>query len=169
MFIYFIKDTVQGCVVFYENSHNKELKSKEYDCTPSKFVNRLCRYYETDFNGCRNAVRENYGYTQKIPIYIANQNCLLFPLTAIKGRSCVWINYYAIKRITAPDVHVSEIEFKTSCSFSERIIGRALYGFDYKPKEGFSYRFEVSSRVIRRQMSRCHAIDKKQRWNVFID
>lgn len=168
IFIYFIQGSEKGCTIVYEDSKKGSIESVSADCTALQLIKEICRHHELDFDGCRKTITSNHEFKQKVPIFIEENNILLYPLNSLRDRDSLWINYYAVKHIGVQGER-SVITFGRYRSFSERMILRALNESDIS--KATSYVFDFDVRMIRRQFHRCQKIDdyvKQKRYDLSV-
>ena len=165
--IYFIQGNDEECTIIYEDVKWGRVETEHADCSALKLIKELCAHHELDFDGCRKAVSMNHGFKQKIPVLIKENWLLLYPLKSLRDKDCIWINYYAVRRISG-NAEQSTLEFGRRASFSERMIQRALARPDQsKSKASYSFAFDV--RMIRQQTDRCRRVDdfvKQRRYKI---
>lgn len=152
--IYFIQGTKNGCTIIYEDLNDGKVHTKSFTCSCLKLLKALCIQYELDFDGARKAIAINHGYKQKIPIYIKENGLLLYPLNSLRDKANIWINYYAVRKISGNDEQTM-ISFGRYHSFSQRMIYKALSRQVTLHTKAFDY----DVRIIRKQMERCRCID----------
>ena len=165
--IYFIKGNDEECTIIYEDLMWGRVETEHIDCSALKLIKAICAHHELDFDGCRKAVSVNHGFKQKIPVFIKENWLLLYPLTALRDKNSIWINYYAVRRISG-NAEQSTLAFGRRASFSERMIQRALAKPD-QPKSKASYSFAFDVRMIRQQTERCRRVDdfvKQRRYEI---
>lgn len=169
IFIYFIKGSEKGCTITYEDSKKGSIESVTAACTALQLIKEICRHHELDFNGCRKIIAGNHNFKQKVPIFIEENNILLYPLNSLRDRDSLWINYYAIRHIREQGDQ-SIITFGRYRGFAERMIMRAVN--ESKSHHFVSYTFDYDVRMIRRQYHRCQKIDdyvKQKRYEISVN
>lgn len=168
IFIYFIQGSEKGCTIVYEDSKKGSIESASVNCTALQLIKEVCRHHELDFNGCRKIIAGNHGFKQKIPIFIEENNILLYPLNSLRDRDSLWINYYAVGQIMGKGDQ-SSITFRRYRSFSEKMILCALNESEHQKRVSYTFDFDV--RMIRHQYLRCKKIDdyvKQKRYELSV-
>ncbi len=98
-----------------------------------EYINMLCVYFGSTYDGRKNAAKYILQIKQKVPILLSeiNRN-IIFPTVSSKRKDCIWIHSNAVQSF-------HKIQKKTKIVFIT----------------GEEYIIDVEYRTIKRQMQRC--------------
>ena len=74
----------------------KDNEYQTHDCTFQKYINRILIKRFNDLNALEKSIKKVYGYKNKIPLFIDNNNLLLC-LRSYRMNESIYINFHSIK------------------------------------------------------------------------
>lgn len=154
--ILYIKGEGKKSCIGYYDKQCCQVKHLKLNYSAYQVMEKLSNSLQLDFRACQKVVTLNHGFYQKVPVLIELHRLLLFPTLSPKDSTCIWLNYYAIQKISASGSHETRISFVIRESFAAMMIRNGLS--DEPEKMSYVEIFPYNIRMIKSQMQRCQII-----------